>query len=240
MAFNVCDRDGMHLGVLCKPFSIYTNIYQMAITELMMEDIGIDMNRAEMAVANLYGCKTITGKLNRDKLNNVFSELKKNEYAQFLDAQYEDILKLSMINNNVVAEKLFEKPLDRSNTKGYILFDIAKVDLVDGKIIMEEDIQYALSQEIVSADIPILGKIVDYPKAYIKGLNAFGIMTGTPSLMNNLAHEHTTELKIKSGNVINEIEIYINLQSKKDTNIQLFYEGEKLFKIFYEGMFYFF
>lgn len=238
MAFNVCDNKGEHLGVLVRPFSMYTNIFLMAITRLKIEDIGFDIDKAEETLAGLYMCKTLTGKVNKEKLQRVFSELKKTEYARFLDAEYEEILKLCLINNGIEVEKYYSISIDGNNTDGYILIDANKMNMDHGRLILEDNIEYTRNQETACKDIPLYARIVDYPQEFIRIPSYFDIGGKVIGRTVTWDHYHSTELKIQSGNMVHDLDLPLTMHCKKDTNIQLFYKEKALHKVFYDGIFY--
>jgi hypothetical protein len=241
MAFDVCDKSGKHIGVMLRPYSIYLNIYVTAITELRIEDIGLNLAKVEEAVAGLFKCKNLMGNVNHEKLNNILGLVRKDEYARFLELEYWDLLKLCMVNNGLKFEDYFNIALDKRNTTGYMLLDASKMNLCEGRVILEEDLDYVFNQEIVSEDeIPLYGRVKDYPTTYIEVQGLMGLRRniGFNDNIGYLEHCHVTKLRIQSGNFIEDLELSLMLNIRKGSRVQMFFNNKNIYKLFCDGMFY--
>lgn len=119
--------------------------------------------------------------------------------------------------------------------------DADKLNFEDGSAIMDETIDY-FPKDIADVDVnaPIYAKIIDYPiiKTDIMEIGEGLLLGADLSDYGGRNHAHTTVLKILSGNCTMEIELPIIVYAKKDMTVNLYMSGDRIRKVFCDGIMY--
>lgn len=237
MPFNVCDKNGNHVGFIVAPYFQYYNVFKVAITTGKIEDEQIDINAIRSRVAGVFGCKNVLGKVNNEKFQNTISLLLEGDYSCYRNLSSTDFLKFLALDKLRDIEEFIG--YSKENINGYILVDIDKLHFQDGTAIMDETVDYIFENK-VDEDVPIYTKIMDYP---IINTNAMGIAEGILlgadfSDFGGRNHTHTTVLNVISGNFITKIELPAIVYAKKDMIVNLYADSDAIRKVFCDGILY--
>ena len=244
MPFNICDAGGNHIGIIHRQYPGDNNNFLVALTELEADDTIVDITKVETHVANAYNCKNLLGKVNRDKLNDILDSKMRECREQTGITDRRDFLvylylKDTFTKGYLPLEKAMRDSIDVSKIKGYLLLDIRKIKLRDGKIYLDFDLDY-IDDETVGSSPPVFAKIVDYPVLHTDIMGtADGLIFGANLTdFGGRNHAHTTTLKLLSGNCEKELDLPVYVQARKGMSIQLYIEGNKINKVFCDGVIY--
>jgi hypothetical protein len=160
MPFNVCDKNGNHIGFKAAPYPQYFNVFMAAVTTEKIDDQQIDINLIKDRIAGLYGCKNILGKVNDEKFEKTIENLLENDFSCYKDLSSTDFLKLLALKNLTDARKYIS--YNKEYIRGYVLIDIDKFHFSNGTAIIDETVDY-ISDCSAGKEIPIYAKIIDYP-----------------------------------------------------------------------------
>ena len=168
MPFNICDAGGNHIGFIHRQYPGDNNIFLVALTELEADDTIVDITKVETHVANAYNCKNLLGKVNRDKLNDILDSKMRECREQTGITDRRDFLvylylKDTFTKGYLPLEKAMRDSIDVSKIKGYLLLDIRKIKLRDGKIFLDSEPDY-IDDETVDSSPPVFAKIVDFSR----------------------------------------------------------------------------
>ncbi len=244
MPFDICDTAGNHIGVIYRSFPGHNDIFLIALTELGADDLITDISGIETHVAAVLDCKNMLGKVNRDKLNDTLEAKLREDFSHTGITDKTDFLKYMSLKNAYVRgyqpiEKVIKADISASKINGYLLFDINKLKLRNGKVYLDTKTDY-MSHETIGYGPPVFAKIIDYPVLYTDIMGtAEGFFWGANlSDFGGRNHAHTTAMKLLSGNCEKELELPVYIHARKGMNIQLYMEGGKISRVFCDGVVY--
>ena len=239
MPFNVYDRNKKHLGFIQSAYPQYTTVFMVASTNIKLEDKDFNVNNMKSELAGFLGCKNILGKVNEPRLNKSIDSIIIKEFSKFKDNTYEELLKLVYLRMLRHGENLHYKSIENTQITGYFLVDINNVVIENDSMIIDEEIDY-ISNEKIGNLIPMVGKIIDYPRIQIDSMTSGqGLLLGADLVdLAGRNHIHRTKLKIKSGNFTSELNLPVELYLKKDDIIQIYIDNRVIKRVFCNGIIY--
>lgn len=264
MPISIYDKNGNHLGIIRKRYLDRDNIYLLAITDLNSDDISFNEDKVKSYLAAKLKVKNLFGKVDEDRLKEEIDNLRiSKEYYRFQQLDYNDFLKYLFLKNysgKSIEEYLEINGFIEEMIKGYIFFDINKVEIIDGKFVINEDMDYIQNQaidsdlipkrislysiehkeDVISDSKPIFAKVTGYPiiRTDIMGFGEGFLLGANLSDFGGRNHSHETRLRIKSGNCEEVFDFPIYLNAKKDMNIQLYIGEKNIEQIFCDGVIY--
>lgn len=229
MPIDVCDKNGNHIGVVHKRFMDKWNICMVALTDVRARELKVDIEKIKELVAAEFGCKKMFGKVKEDELREKMYELLKSENRNIIS--YEELMITVFLNH--FSEKKIENFIDEkaleNKIRGYILYDLNKLELKQNSIAVNQDLGYINEQLELDWDkTAIYAKIIDYPI----------LETSSYYIKLNEAYEYTTKIKILSGNYEEEMKLSTILDCKKDMGISLVASKKKIDRVFCDGRIY--
>lgn len=239
MPFNVYDRNRKYLGFIQSAYPQYTNVFMVASTGVKLTDEDFHINNIKSELAGYLGCKSILGKINETRLSKSIDNIINKEFSKFKKNTYEDLLKLVYLRILRYEENFHYKNLKSEQINGYFLLDINNVVMENNYLIIDEEIDY-ISNEKLEKLIPMVGKIIDYPRIQIDSMSSGqGLLLGADLAdLSGRNHIHKTKLKIKSGNFAYELNLPVELYLKKGDTIQIFVENKVIKRVFCDGIIY--
>lgn len=239
MPFNVYDRNRKYLGFIQAAYPQYTNVFMVASTEIKLEKNDFNINNIKSELAGYLGCKGILGKINEPRLSKSIDNIIIKEFARFKDNTNEELLKLVYLRILRYGEKIRYKKMENVQINAYFLVDINNVVIENDCIIIDEEIDYICNEKIGKL-IPIVAKIIDYPKIQIDSLmSGQGLLLGADLAdLVGRSHIHRTKLKIKSGNFSYELSLPVELYIKKDDILEIYVDNRVVKRIFCDGIIY--
>jgi len=239
MPFNVYDRNKKYLGFIQLAYPQYTNVYMVASTNIKLEDKDFNINNIKSKLAGYLGCKSILGKINEVRLNKSIDNIINKEFARFKESTYNELLKLVYLRILRYEENLRYKDIKNEQVNAYFLLDINNVVIEKDCMIIDEEIDY-ISNEKLENNIPMVAKIIDYPRIQIDSMSSGqGLLLGADLAdLTGRNHVHKTKLKIKSGNFNYELNLPVELYLKKGDTIQIFLDNKVIKRVFCDGIIY--
>lgn len=239
MPFNVYDKNRKYLGFIQSAYPQYTNVFMVASTDVKLTDEDFHINNIKSELAGYLGCKSILGKINETRLSKSIDNIINKEFSKFKKNTYEDLLKLVYLRILRYEENFHYKNLKSEQINGYFLLDINNVVMENNYLIIDEEIDY-ISNEKLEKLIPMVGKIIDYPRIQIDSMSSGqGLLLGADLAdLSGRNHIHKTKLKIKSGNFAYELNLPVELYLKKGDTIQIFVENKVIKRVFCDGIIY--
>ncbi|HBF78038.1 MAG TPA: hypothetical protein DEF85_03225 [Clostridiaceae bacterium] len=237
MPFNVCDKNGNHIGFIAAQYPEYFNVFMVAVTEQKIDDDQVDINAIKNKLAEIYGCKNMIGKINDEKLQRAITMLLEGNYSYYKNLSSTDFLKFLSLKSLRDIEKFIK--YDKENISGYVLVDIDKLHFKNGTAVMDETIDY-ISDTKPDKDAPIYAKIIDYPiiTTNIMGIGEGLILGADFSDFGGRNHTHCTSLNLLSGNFTTKTELPAIIYAKKDMTVNLYMNNNKIRKVFCDGIIY--
>ncbi len=232
MPLEVFSTNGEYIGIIKDKFMKNSNLFKVAITDCKIQHTSININEIKNYLASKLGCKSILGKLNDRNLEEKIKKITKEElHINMKQLSYNNLLKLLFLkyvhDKDII--KFVSDNMNLKQIKGYILFDLDKIQVIHDKVIINDEIDY-ISDEIIGDlydDAPVFCKIIDYP-----------IIKWYADDMSKQSRSKETIVAIKSGNAQEEIVLPTMINCKKDMNMQLFMMDKKIKKIFCDGVSY--
>ena len=239
MPFNVYDRNRKYLGFIQSAYPQYTNVFMVASTEVKLEDKDFHINNIKSELAGFLGCKNILGKVNEARLKKSIDNIIIKEFGKFKDNTYDELLKLVYLRILRYEEKSYCKSIGNEQINGYFLVDINNVVIENDSIIVDEEIDCVCNEKIGNL-IPMIAKIIDYPRIQIDSLmSGQGLLLGADLAdLVGRTHIHRTKLKIKSGNFAYELNLPVELYIKKGNTIEIYVDNRIVKRIFCDGIIY--
>ena len=239
MPFNVYDRNRKYLGFIQSAYPQYTNVFMVASTGVKLTDEDFHINNIKSELAGYLGCKSILGKINETRLSKSIDNIINKEFSKFKKNTYEDLLKLVYLRILRYEENFHYKNLKSEQINGYFLLDINNVVMENNYLIIDEEIDY-ISNEKLEKLIPMVGKIIDYPRIQIDSMSSGqGLLLGADLAdLSGRNHIHKTKLKIKSGNFAFELNLPVELYLKKGDTIQIYVDNRVIKRVFCDGIIY--
>ena len=238
MSFNVCDKNGRHIGYIIKRYPFWYNAYMTAISDFKIGKEQLDIDKIYDALVSIYGCKSILGKTNHEKFDNCIDNLKNDKYIRYKNLSNEDFLKFLILKADVDLSKYIKYDED-IDIKGYILIDIDNVNIEDGNIKLDDEIDY-IDDEILNLGEPVFAKIIDYPVNSINNMSiGEGFLLGADlSDLGGRNHTHSINMKLISGNFKFDIDFPINMYAQKGMPINIYLSGSKITAAVCNGIIY--
>lgn len=241
MPISVYNKQGKYLGIIIRRFPEEFHTFMIALTDLLPNNFNVDMNIIIKYLAKIYKCKNLLGKIDEEELKSIVLEKLHNEENTMLrQINYEDYLKLLFLKKfeSQDIKSFLEIELDDSKINGYLLFNFNNIKVLNGKIIIDDEIDY-ISEEKIDEEAPIYAKIVDYPIVQTQIMGAGGLLLGADLAdFGGKNHSHTTSIEMKSGNYISNIYIPVLLNVRKDMMIQFYIANNKINQVFCDGVIY--
>ncbi|OEF95694.1 hypothetical protein [Desulfuribacillus alkaliarsenatis] len=257
MAFNVCDTEGKHLGVIYKSYTAGykhgTGIYYdrktmlVALTDETIEDIMLDESKIIEESAKLHKCISVFGRINEQRLKEELELKYQAQQDTVGEMSPKDFMKYLLVRDLYEFERSLPINLDTSKIEGYILLDIMNSAPKEGRIEIDFDIN-SLSKEKLSAQEatfegeelkPLFAKIVNYPRLSLDVMGTGeGLLLGSLADLGGRNHTHETKLKIQSGNVELDFALPMHAYIKKGMDLKLYLKGKNVIKIFCDGIIY--
>ncbi|WP_291634162.1 hypothetical protein [Clostridium sp.] len=239
MPFNVYDRNKKYLGFIQSAYPQYTNVFMVASTDIMLTDKDFQINNIKSELAGFLGCRSILGKINETRLSKSIDNIIIKEFSKFKDNNYNELLKLVYLRILRYEENFHCKTIKNEQINGYFLLDINNVVIENDSIIIDEEIDY-ISNEKLENRIPMVGKIIDYPKIQIDSMSSGqGLLLGADLAdLSGRNHIHKTKLKIKSGNFAYELNLPVELYLRKGDIIQIYVDRRVIKRVFCDGIIY--
>ena len=239
MPFNVYDRNRKYLGFIQSAYPQYTNVFMVASTDVKLTEKDFNVNNIKSELAAYLGCKNILGKINEPRLSKSIDNIINKEFSKFKENTYEDLLKLVYLRILRYEENFYYKNLKKEQINAYFLVDINNVIIENNYLIIDEEIDY-ISNEKLENLIPMVAKIIDYPRIQIDSMSSGqGLLLGADLAdLSGRNHIHKTKLKIKSGNFAYELNLPVELYLKKGDTIQIFVDNKVIKRVFCDGIIY--
>lgn len=232
MPFNVIDRSGNTIGIICERFMIdnpQSNLFLVGLTHQRLEDMDIDMEKIRGLIAYGLECKSILGSIKEEKFDQAMREIWKHNFSHhgYYDERF--LIKRLMLQRFTPIDEYVR--LERFSFTGYVLMDGTKMSITDNTYIMlDEEMDYIQPPFSQEYGIPVFFKIKGIPICQTEG-----VRTGQPWEMN---HYHTTRLPVISGNASLVLQVGTQCLLKDGMNIQVIVEKEKIAGIFGDGIYY--
>lgn len=232
MPFNVIDRSGNPIGIICERLLIdnpQSNLFLIGLTQQRLEDMDIDMEKIRGMIAYGLDCRSILGSIKEEKFDQAMREIWKHNFS--LHGYYDEpfLVKRLMLQRFTPIDEYVR--LERFNFSGYILIDGAKMNFIDNThIMLDEEMDYIQPPFSQDYGIPVFFKIMGIPICQTEG-----VRTGQPWEMN---HFHTTRIPVNSGNASLVLQVGTQCLLKAGMNIQVIVEKEKIAGIFGDGIYY--
>ena len=265
MPIDIYDKNGIHQGIIRNRYLDKDNIYLVAITDLNSSDINCNEDKMKKYLAGILKVKNLFGKVDEDRLKEEIDNLRNSgQYAIFQQLPYYDFIKYLFLKNysgKNIEEYLEINGFIEEMIKGYMFFDINKVEIIDNKFVINEDMDY-IQSEAIDFDLipkktfpyfidhkenewnsnlkPIFAKVTGYPIIHtdIMGAGEGFLLGANLSDFGGRNHSHETRLRIKSGNCEEIFDFPIFINAKKDMNIQLYMGEKNIEQIFCDGVIY--
>lgn len=232
MPFNVIDRSGNPIGIICERFMIdnpQSKLFLIGLTHQRLEDMDIDMEKIRGLIAYGLECKSILGSIKEEKFDQSLRDIWKHNFSQhgYYDERF--LVKCLMLQRFTPIDEYVR--LERFTFTGYIVMDSTKMNVIDNAAIMfDEEMDYIQTPFSQDFGTPVYFKIKGIPICQTEG-----VRTGQPWEMN---HYHTTRLPVISGNASLDILVGTQCLLKDGMNIQVFIVKEKIAGIFGDGIYY--
>ena len=177
--------------------------------------------------------------INETRLKKSIDNIIVKDFGKFKDNTYNELLKLVYLRILRYEENFHYKSIENAQINAYFLVDINNILIENDSIIIDEEIDY-ISNEKLENHIPMVAKIIDYPRIQIDSMSSGqGLLLGAD--LNDLAgrnHIHKTKLKIKSGNFEYDLDLPVELYLKKGDTIQIFVDNRVIRRVFCDGIIY--
>lgn len=172
--------------------------------------------------------------LTEDRIEN-----KSGELDEIKGRNKDEFIKYLLLKNSTDVEKHI--CFDTKNIKGYILLDIDKINIENNTVILNEDLDYIEDMKL-DEETPVYARVATLPVVTtdIMGLGTGLLLGADIADLGGRNHIHTTRFKMQSGNSITDIEVPAQLGIRKGMNIQLYFNGNKISKVFCDGVIYVF
>lgn len=251
MAFNVCDRNGEHIGFICDRYPEQRDVLLVAVTGDLLDDASVDMENVLQQLASVYGCKGLLGKINEEKLGSVMVQ-KKEQNHNLEEMPHDDLVKYLFLKENTDVQKAVKA--DAEAIEGYLLLDVEDIrfrngcvvmdevpDYIDGEEIEEEHDQDMLSPYLQSEkSIRLYGRTVGHPivKTEVMGVGEGLLLGANLSDFGGRNHSHSTKLRIRSGNCTRTFDLPFIVNARKGMPVRIYIAEKKIKKVFCDGVFY--
>jgi len=264
MPLDIYDNQGNHLGIICDRYLDEYNVYMVAITDLTADDISFNEDKMKKHMAGVLKVKGIFGKVDEDRLREEIENLRMSEENQrFQQLPYADFLKYLFFRNysgKKLKEYLELDGLHEDRIKGYILYDMKKAEvyngrlfisdnvdyigeLIDDKLIPKNESPYLIDQrkdERIYSIKPIFAKVAGYPvfSTDIMGFGEGVVLGADLADLGGRNHSHETILKVISGNFHGNVILPYIVYAKKDREFQLYVAENRIEMVFCDGIIY--
>ena len=239
MPFNVYDKTRKYLGFIQCAYPQYTNVFMVASTDIKLDDKDFNINNIKSELASFLGCKSILGRVYEQRFSKSIENIINKEFSKFKDSNYEELLKLVYLKVLRYEEKFYYKEIKNAQINAYFLVDINNVVIENHSIIIDDEIDY-ISNEKIENLIPLVAKIIEYPRIQIDSMTSGqGLLLGADLAdLTGRNHVHQTKLKIKSGNFAHDLNLPVELYLKKGDIIQIYVDNRIIKRVFCDGIIY--
>lgn len=239
MAFNVCDKNGAHIGIIMEKYPLTRDAYVVALTDLKTQDITIDYDGIKKHLSPIYDCETVFGRVKEERLNQVLKELWRDSFSHYGDFDYEYILRRLLLTYGLEVSEHVR--WDFSTVRGYVLIDGKNLEFYSQDyVIIRDTMDYLDLEEGLSDEPYVYGKIIDYPviEVDVMGVGEGFLLGANFSDFGGRNHVHHTKLIIQSGNITRTVIFQIPLYVRKGMKILLHVKDNKIRRIFCDGIIY--
>lgn len=253
MAFNVCTKDGEHVGITygsaqeLGSFHIggrNRRIVRIALTDQRVEDENFDYEEIKKGIAERHGARTLLRKIKEDALQEELQNYWEKEKSR-INAPEEDYKKLYRdFQPDAFDEKFIYRLYhlknrfklnpywlgDELHIQGFIYYDLDEGVLADEKtLLLEEPLEYIGTTEMYKEIKPTHFVVAERPEVSILGMGiGEGLLLGANiSDFGGRNHVHSTKLKLLSGNAIHNTEVPIHIHAKGGMNLTMYINEEK-------------
>ena len=252
MFLNVCDKTERHIGFICNiyPGNIDTNstsheqAYVVALTDFKLTYEHVNIDYVKDCLAHIFDSKNILGKVKDEKLKKAITDNICSENINLFNLDYEDMLMFAFLKYcpplyNFVPSKFLNIDLNSLDINGYILLDIDKTEPYNTCLAINEEISTDPYEKLDNLP-PLVMRVTDYPvmKTEIMGFGEGLLLGANLSDFGGRNHAHSTILTVKSGNCETTLELPIYLDTIRDSEINLYINDNKIFKILTNGRIY--
>ena len=127
MPFNVIDRSGNPIGIICERFMLdnpQSNLFLIGLTHQRLEDMDIDMEKIRGLIAYGLECKSILGSIKEEKFDQTMREIWKHNFSHhgYYDERF--LIKRLMLQRFTPIDEYVR--LERFTFTGYILIEIGR------------------------------------------------------------------------------------------------------------------
>jgi len=264
MPLDIYDNQGNHLGIICDRYLDKDDVYMVAITDLTADDISFNEDKMKKHLAGVLKVKSIFGKVDEDRLEEEIEYLRmpeeKKKYKQLSSEDFFKYVFLRNYSGKKLREYVELDGLYENNIRGYVLYDMKKAEVSNGKLCIGYDLDYLGEQmddnlipknespylidqredKRIYSLKPIFAKVIGYPiiKTDIMGFGDGFVLGADLADMGGRNHTHETTLKIMSGNFQGNVVIPYIVYAKKDMEIQLYMAENSVKMVFCDGIIY--
>lgn len=238
--FNVCDREGRHLGFVSGTSTIAPS-WEVALCKTPLDDSAINWEVVRKRLADIFECRNMWGKVNEDLLMNKMKMEWNKEYARdeqrFYPTTDKDYMKFMFIKFARDYSKCYN--LTHHEIQGYIYLDVNTPIRDQDYIHLDSNLKY-IQQPILNTP-PHYGVVAGFPKI---SLNRMGFIEGfflgaNWSDFGGRNHTHSTLVKIASGNVEVELRFPLQIPFKVGEPVQIYFANNgAVTSIFYDEAIY--
>ena len=231
MPFNVCDKEGRHIGFLYSTEIFQEETDVVALSNKKIQQLHCNYKDLLLNVAWVLDAKTLLGKINEDKLNEKLWGYWQDNKEFLGDFDKEFIIKAICVHKIHIKLKDYYI-VDKGDILGYLLFDKSKVEFYDKEtIIIKEDLEYISDEIKIEDKLPIYAKIIDYPIVKTDEMGIPGALASTQI--------HSTKLKLQSGNLVKSVTLPATIITRKGMTIEMYVTEKKGIKAaFCDGIIY--
>lgn len=240
MAFNVCDKDGKHLGIVINNMEGVNNTALVALTDLKAQDIEVNLQEIKEKIAGRYKSKTLLGKVNEEKLKEELKNVWQEDYADLGTYDETYMLKLLLFRDFRDFDTYIS--LEKEDIKGYVFVNTENVKFYNQDTVMiEEELDYIDYKLDVLKEQgkPLFCRVIDYPVLSMDIMGAEGLFFGGGLAdLGGRNHVHETKVKVICGNVIKDYEFPVHMFIKQGMPIMIYLKGEQIKAVFCDGIIY--
>ncbi len=253
MAFNVCTKDGKHLGITYGiamhpgSFSIgqrNRRIIYVALTNRRIEDGDLDYQKLKMGIAERHSLKSLLGKIKEEALKEELQKYWREEkermihgdgdypgfYRDFQPNEFDQhyIFRLFHLKNRFSLESYWLG--EKFEIRGFIMYDLEEGILHDEKtLLLEDTVDYIDTTDEYEGLKPTHFIIGERPEVKIDVMGTGeGLLLGASiGDLGGRNHVHTTTLTLISGNTMYRTQVPIHLHGKKGMPLTMYIDQEK-------------
>ena len=238
MALNVVDKSGRHIGFVAKKYNNNEDILMAALTSKVIDNNLLDFEEIENYLSSCYNCRTIFGKINKSKFDNLIEQFLIGEYSKLAPIGRENFLRFLLMKNPAKLEELINFNEKDDGVYGYILIDTNHISINNDSIIIEDLLDYIGGENPLKA-IPVFNKVIHYPTVYMDAESiGEGILIKDGFNIGLKSHLHGTRVKLLSGNYKYEIEIPMQIMVKKGMDFKTYVKDDMMKCVFADGVIY--